>query len=152
MKYDSKADTEKHILRVRQLLTMVSDELTKRGLNHDKSKLNNPEKECFDEFTPKLKDSTYGSDEYKGFLKKLKVALDHHYSENTHHPEHYDNGVSGFDLFDLVEMFFDWKAATERHANGDIYKSIEINKKRFEISEQICNIFRNTANRLGYKK
>jgi hypothetical protein len=60
--------------------------------------------------------------------------------------------MKGFDLFDLMEMFFDWKAATERHADGDIYKSIEINKDRFKISDQICNIFTNTAKRLNYEK
>jgi hypothetical protein len=49
-------------------------------------------------------------------------------------------------------MFFDWKAATERHADGNIMQSIEINKGRFELSEQLCDIMRNTAIRLGYDK
>jgi hypothetical protein len=152
MSYDSKIDTLLHIKRVAELLTEASTELIKRANVHDNSKLESPEKELFDEYTPKLKTSTYGSDEYKEFLKGLGVALTHHYENNSHHPEHYENGVNGFDLFDLVEMFFDWKAATERHADGDIYKSIEINKKRFEMSDQLCDIFRNTATRLGYEK
>lgn len=91
-----------------------------------------------------------GSEEYKEYLKELKVALDHHYQNNSHHPEHYENGVNGFDLFDLIEMFFDWKAAGERHADGNIYKSIEINKDRFKLSEQTVDIFINTAKRLGW--
>lgn len=152
MKYDSKADTLLHIKRVSQLLTEASVELIKRANKHDDSKLKSPEKELFDKYTPKLKDCTYGSDEYKQYLKELKVGLDHHYKNNSHHPEHYANGVDDFDLFDLIEMFFDWKAATERHADGDIYKSIEINKDRFEISEQICSIFKNTADRLHWNK
>lgn len=151
MSYDSKADTLLHIKRVAQLLTEASAELIKRANVHDNSKMENPEKEMFDEFTPKLKDCTYGSDEYKGYLKELGVALKHHYENNSHHPEHYPNGVNGFDLFDLVEMFFDWKAATERHADGNIYKSIEHNKNRFELSDQVCEIFKNTANRLGWQ-
>ena len=146
-KYDSKADTLLHIKRVAQLLTEASVELIKRANVHDNSKLESPEKELFDEYTPKLKDCTYGSEEYKSYLSGLKVALDHHYENNTHHPEHYKNGVNGFDLFDLIEMFFDWKAATERHTDGDILKSIEINKERFNIDEQICDIFKNTVNR-----
>lgn len=150
MEYDSSKDTLLHIKRVNELLISASQELLNRGIKHDDSKLKQPEKELFDEYTPKLKDSTYGSDEYNGFLEGLKVALDNHYKNNSHHPEHYENGVNGFDLFDLVEMFFDWKAATERHDNGDIYKSIDINKNRFNISEQICDIFKNTAKRLGY--
>ena len=49
-------------------------------------------------------------------------------------------------------MFFDWKAATERHDTGNIFKSIEINKERFKLSDQLCDIMINTANRLGYDK
>ena len=150
MNYDSKADTLLHIKRVAELMTNASSELIRRANIHDNSKLESPEKELFDEFTPKLKGCTYGSDEYKEYLKELKVALDHHYQNNSHHPEHYENGVNGFDLFDLMEMFFDWKAAGERHADGNIYKSIEINKDRFKLSEQTVDIFTNTAKRLGW--
>jgi len=89
MKYDSKADTLIHIKRVAQLLNEASIELLRRASVHDNSRLLSPEKEFFDEFTPKLAESTYGSEEYKGFLKELKVVLDHHYANNSHHPEHY---------------------------------------------------------------
>ena len=150
--YDSKPDTLAHIARVNTLLNQAAEELIARGSVHDDSKLNSPEKDGFDEFTPKLKGSIYGSEDYKEFLKGLKVSLDHHYANNTHHPEHYENGINGFDLFDLIEMFFDWKAATERHETGDIYKSIVINKDRFNMSEQLVDIFTNTAKRLGYEK
>ena len=148
--YDSEADTLKHIKRVNTLLIDASNEILNRAKVHDESKLGKIEKPLFDIYTPKLKNSTYGSADYKEQLKGLKVALDNHYKNNSHHPEHYENGVNGFDLFDLVEMFFDWKAATERHDNGDIMKSIDINKERFELSEQLCDIMKNTAVRLGY--
>jgi len=150
-KYDSTNDTLLHIKRVNELLLSAATELLTRARVHDDSKLLPPEKELFDEFTPKLAGSTYGSDEYKELLKGLKVALDHHYAHNSHHPEHYSNGMNGFDLFDLIEMFFDWKAATERHNDGNIYKSIEINQKRFEYPDMIANIFKNTADRLWLK-
>jgi Family of unknown function (DUF5662) len=150
MNYDSKTDTLLYIKRVAQLLTEASAELIRRANIHDNSKLNSPEKEFFDEYTPKLAGCTYGSDEYKLFLKELKVGLDHHYANNSHHPEHYENGINGFDLFDPMEMFFDWKAAGERHNDGNIYKSIEHNKTRFNLSEQTVSIFENTAKRLGW--
>lgn len=150
MKYDSTQDTLKHIKRVNQLLTEAATELLRRAAVHDNSKLESPEKEYFDEFTPKLAVTTYGSDEYKEFLSQLKVGLDHHYRNNSHHPEHYEDGVNGMDLFDLIEMFLDWKAATERHNDGHIYSSININKKRFELSEQLVRILVNTADRLGW--
>lgn len=147
MGYDSERDTLLHIKRVNELLINASMNILERAKVHDNSKLEKIEKDLFDKFTPKLKNSTYGSDEYKGFLKGLKVALDHHYKHNSHHPEHYKNGVNGMDLFDLLEMFLDWKAAGERHEDGCIYKSIEINKERFNLSDQVVDILKNTAKR-----
>lgn len=146
--YDSTVDTLLHIKRVNELLISFAQQLLERAKVHDASKLKSPEKELFDELTPKLKNVTYGSDEYKEYLKGLKVALDHHYMHNSHHPEHYHYGVDGFNLLDLVEMFLDWKAASERHSDGDILKSIEINKERFKLSDQLVSIFKNTVNDL----
>lgn len=148
MPYDSFEDTQRHRLRVAMLLGEIAGELRVRANEHDESKLVEPEKPIFDEYTPKLKDSTYGSDEYKRFLDEMKVALDHHYSRSRHHPEHFANGVNDMTLVDLVEMLCDWKAATERHANGNIKTSIEQNTKRFGLSGQLARIFENT--RLAY--
>lgn len=145
--YDSKEDTLEHIDKVRYFLNLMTSELHKRGVYHDNSKLMDPEKEIFDEFTPKLKGLTYGSEEYKSALRAMKPALDHHYRMNTHHPEHYENGVDGMDLLNLIEMICDWKAATLRHADGDIERSLEINKERFGISDQLFSIFKNTVHR-----
>lgn len=149
--YDSTADTLKHIKRVSQLLNEASIELLRRANIHDDSKLLSPEKELFDEMTPKLASIKYGTPEYQASLDALKPALDHHYANNSHHPQFYPNGINGMDLFDIIEMFFDWKAATERTADGSIIKSIEINKKRFEMSDQLSAIFENTAKNLNYK-
>lgn len=149
--YDSEADTLKHIKRVNELLLISCQELLTRAMKHDDSKLVQPEKSVFDEFTPKLKGLTYGSEEYKKSLAGLGTALTHHYKNNSHHPEHYSNGVSGMDLFDLLEMFFDWCAATERHADGNIAASITKNTERFALSEQLCSILHNTAERY-YRK
>jgi len=51
------------------------------------------------------------------------------------------------DLFDVIEMFFDWYAAGKRNKDGNIYKSLDINKERFKISDQLYNIMKNTADR-----
>lgn len=149
-KYNSESDTLKHIKRVSSLLNEAAIEFLKRSNIHDGTKLQSPEKELFDEWTPILKNLKYGSNEYTASLNELKVALNHHYENNSHHPEHYKNGISGFDLFDLVEMFFDWKAASERTKDGNIYKSIEFNRERFKMDPQICCIFENTAKKLNY--
>ncbi len=148
MDYDSTKDTLEHIKRISQLLNKMVLELMCRMQGHDASKLRSPEKEIFDIYTPKLKGSTYGSEEYKVFLKEMQGALNNHYEFNHHHPEHYQKGVDDMDLIDLVEMLCDWKAATERHANGSIDKSIIINKDRFGLSDQLVSIFQNTVKRL----
>lgn len=148
-KYDSTADTLRHIRRVNHLILDFCMEMMRRAQVHDNSKLNSPEKELFDEYTPKLAESSYGTPEYKKLLDGLGVALRHHYENNSHHPEHYPiGGVSDMTLMDIVEMFFDWKAASERHNNGDIMKSIEINMGRFGISKELTLIFENTAREL----
>ena len=87
VKYDSTEATKAHVATVRSHGSMIIENLSKRYRNHDNSKLEPPEKEVFDEYTPKLKGSTYDSEEYKGFLKGMGVALDHHYENNDHHPE-----------------------------------------------------------------
>lgn len=151
--YDSRADTLAHIKRVNELMVKCAIELQKRGMIHDDSKLVEPEKSTFDVCTLKLKAMAYGSAEYKAALAELKPALDHHYAANSHHPEHYENGVDGMDLFDLVEMLMDWKAATERMKDGgDIVKSLEINRARFNISPQLESILANTITEMGWRK
>jgi hypothetical protein len=133
-------------MNVSKYLGTFSKELIDRANNHDFSKIEEPEASIFEKFTPLLSSSTYGSDEYKQFLIDMKPALDHHYAQNRHHPEHFENGIKGMTLIDLLEMIADCKAASERHINGDIFKSIEINQKRFGYSDELKQIFVNTVN------
>ncbi len=137
-------DTSKHIRFVQAFLNKFARSLTVRGEQHDESKLHSPEAELFTEVTARLAGLTYGSPEYSASLKDLKPALDHHYAKNRHHPEHFPNGVSDMNLLDVVEMFCDWKAATMRHNDGNLEKSIEHNASRFSISPQLTKIFQNT--------
>jgi len=147
-------ETLKHIQTVQGLLLNIIRELTFRCEQHDLSKLEEPELSTFVEYTPKLKTSTYGSDEYKRFLSEMKPALDHHYTLNRHHPEFFqqeadatfrESPINCMNLIDIIEMLADWKAATLRHDDGNINKSIEINKKRFGISAQLTSILKNTV-------
>ena len=121
------------------------NQLQMRKAQHDKSKLEEPEKSYFDTLTPKLAGSTYGSEEYKGFLKELEVPLAHHYSVNRHHPEHFSGGINDMDIVDIIEMFCDWHSSTKRHANGCIHTSNEFNQKRFGYCDGLKLLFTNTA-------
>jgi len=142
---ESKFKTMRHIETVRNYLNAMVCELLARAEQHDQSKLAPPEVDIFEEYTPKLRDCTYGSDEYRGFLAGMKPALDHHNATNRHHPEHFSNGVHGMNLIDLLEMLCDWKAATMRHNDGDIRRSLEINAARFGYGPELKGILINTV-------
>lgn len=145
---ECQVETQKHIENVRKYIRFLIDKLDLRGVKHDSSKLESPEVELFAEYTLGLASMTYGSEEYKDSLEKLKPALDHHYASNRHHPEHFVNGVNDMTLIDLAEMFCDWKASTLRHNDGNLLKSIEINAERFNMDSQLTAIFMNTARML----
>jgi hypothetical protein len=143
--YDSTNDTQEHITQVRKRLHAIIAGLHDRADLHDLSKLSSPEKEAYDALTPRLAGLTYGSEEYRATLREMKPAIQHHYANNSHHPEHYEGGIDGMDLLDLVEMFCDWKAASLRHKDGDFVASLYINKERFGISDQLMHIFENSV-------
>ena len=138
--------TMRHIERVRNLLNKMVRHLLRRGELHDQSKLEPPESPMSAQYTDQLRLLTFGSQEYSDCKKKLGPALDHHYARNPHHPEFHKNGVADMNLIDLMEMICDWKAASDRHADGDIYRSLKINKERFGISDQLAQILTNTVN------
>jgi hypothetical protein len=151
MNYDSTIDTTLHINRVQFLLGQFAIQLLERGSKHDASKLEPPEKAIFDAVGNRLAVITYEGEEYKQSLTELKVALDHHYLHNTHHPEHYPNGIDGMSLLDLVEMLIDWKAASERHPGGmNIAGSIEVGSRRFSVGDQLKKILLNTVKEIGW--
>jgi hypothetical protein len=153
--FDSRLDTHEHIAQVRGLVLGVVGNLLDRAHRHDQSKLVSPEVEVFDRVTPNLAKSTYGSDEYKGFLEEMGEGLRHHYEVNDHHPEHFGpeldrdgnviEGMAAMDLLQLTEMLCDWIAATRRHENGDIRVSIEANAERFGYGPEIKRLLHNSV-------
>jgi Family of unknown function (DUF5662) len=148
--YDSRAETLAHARRVAELLIQAIDELIARALSHDASKLEEPELSTFDLYTPKLRDSEYGSPEYREFLHGMGPALAHHYRANRHHPEHFEGGVDEMTLVDLLEMLADWRAATERNQGGNLERSLEVNRERFSLNHQLLRILENTARGYGW--
>ncbi len=143
--FNSKDATIAHILRVRKLIEEVRLQLLLRGQEHDKSKLQEPEKPMFDKETPLLKTLKYGTPEYQDSLDRLKPALDHHYATYRHHPEHFPDGVNDMNLIDLMEMFVDWMAASERTKEGNKLSSVRIGAGRFKLSDQLAIIMENTV-------
>jgi len=144
-KYDCTDDVKLHIWFVKRYMDKMNLALVYRTPEHDASKLQQPEKYMFDEWTPRLKEFEFGSEEYKNALMYMGEALKHHYASNRHHPEHFENGVNGMNLVDVVEMVCDWKAAA-------FLKGVECNidylAERFGLSEQLKSIIANTLEML----
>jgi hypothetical protein len=147
--YDSGVETQEHIADVRRRIERVCRELTLRGEIHDASKLGPVEKPARDQLTPRLRAAAYGSDEYKTVLAEMGEAVTHHVANNPHHPEHYENGVAGMSLIDLLEMYCDWAAAVRRYPDWDLARSIENNTRRYGLDPQLASIMRNTVARFG---
>lgn len=183
---DSRVETYRHIQTVQKYLGRVISNLLYRQQVHDRSKLESPEVEYYDEYTPQLKGTTYGTPQYESLREAIKPGLDHHYAHNDHHPEYYEapedpaipklqaaydhiefgpfvgtemtnaalciysdlksrrSRVRGMNLVAVMEMLCDWKAASERHKDGDVRRSIEINQHRFGYSDELKLLMLNT--------
>lgn len=143
--------TLKHIKRVNELLGEFAIELIRRSNIHDNSKFDPEELEPLQkmqELVDKEGQAPYGSDEYKRRLGILKPMFDHHYAHNSHHPEHYERGIDDMSLYDIVEMFCDWKAASERGEESHI--NLSASKERFNISDQLFSIFESSCKKNGW--
>ena len=136
-----------HLTAIRKNLLLFIEELSKRGQEHDASKFQSPEREIYASTFHKLAGTVYGSAESKDLLEESKIAIDHHYAKNRHHPEHHPNGIADMDLIDLLEMIADWVAATKRNKNGNIHRSIVLNTPKYQITSQLASILTNTVNR-----
>lgn len=150
---NSTEKTLRHIGRVHGLLGMAATVLIKRAEVHDASKFDPEEAGPLAEMDALIEregQAPFGSEEYKRRTAMLGPMLKHHYANNSHHPEHYADGIDGMDLFDLVEMFCDWKAASERGEESSM--NIDAACERFNVQPQLASILRNTADRLGWAR
>jgi hypothetical protein len=143
---DSRPATYEHIDRVRALMTLGIHDMIEKARVHDASKLVSPEVEVFDVITERLHGLTYDSPEYHASMAEFRAGLDHHVTQNSHHPEAHEDGVQGMTLLELFEMACDWTAASERHEDGDVIRSIrEANPKRFGYGPEITRLLENTV-------
>lgn len=147
---DSRQDTLDHIAKVQGRISEVQGHLHERAMQHDLSKLSEPEKSGYDRLVGRLAEVVYGTDEYRAALAEAKDTIAHHYVVNTHHPEHWPNGIAGMSLLDIIEMLCDWKAASERTKQGSIQASLKHNRMRFQIDDQLAAILENTVKELGW--
>lgn len=138
-----------HIALVQFYLTMVMRNLQDRLLAHDKSKLIEPERSAYEGLDEALVNIPFGSEEYRQVVKAhLGPALKHHYENNPHHPEHYDKGVAGMSLFDLIEMLTDLRAVCDEKGKWKI--DLDINRRNNNMSDEVYRILLNTIEEMGW--
>ena len=104
-----------------------------RGIKHDWSKFLPQEVLGFAHTYYRFKNVNYGTPEYNVLLKEILPTIERHYRWNSHHPEHYENGYDDMSKYDKIEMLADWSAAAKQTKDGNIWRSIDINSKRFNI-------------------
>lgn len=137
-------ETYKHIKEVNRLILKFCQELLDRAIEHDESKLHEPEASVFAKYEGALLKTEYGKD-YDKQLVNLEEALTHHYANNRHHPQHFQNGIRDMTLVDLVELYLDWHAASKRQLNGNIHKSLDVNQVKYNYTDELKQIMKNTV-------
>ena len=112
MSYDSSEDTKKHRANIMQVYFELNSEMNDRIIHHDLSKLHEPEKSGYDELVPRLRATKFGTPEYYEARDAMAEITSHHYKENRHHPEHFENGYHDMNLLDFMEHIMDCYAAS----------------------------------------
>lgn len=139
-----------HIRAVGCLLETAANELFDRIINHDSTRLDDIEWESNLRMSARLSATKFGSPEYYKCREEISDAVQHHYSNNRHHPEHFARGVNDMNLIDLLEMLADWVCSSNSQNEGSIENSLEINKFRFDVSDQLHRILCNTVRDLSW--
>lgn len=139
----------KHIDLVRHHMISCVHNLHARIMAHDASKLIDPERSAREESYSLLEGIPFGTDEYFSVLHtKLGPIAQHHYQHNAHHPEHYQNGVLGMTLFDLVEMLCDLRAKCDEKNLQVI--DLDTNRRIYNIPTPVYEILLNTVKEMNF--
>lgn len=140
---DTESYIKSHINRVRQKIYVLINGLNERAINHDKSKLEEPEFSLWKKMDQEPR-YPYGSPEYKDKVKRYSKLFDMHYEKNPHHPEHFQNGISDMTIIDLAEMMCDWISYKDNIRVTEAIEIVEKQSARFGYSDEIKNLLINT--------
>jgi len=139
-------DLQKHKNAVMRYMTIAIRMLADSAKKHDASKESPEEAKFYVDPVWQLNHDpkpTFGSTEYKKLTSQMGDGWKHHQQVNRHHPEHFENGVAGMTLMDLLEMVCDWCAAAERRGN-DPALALDQMVKGNRISPELAQVIRNT--------
>ena len=123
----------RHIAFVRLALTVVGQELERRGLAHDASKMLDDEFAGFARINAAARINKFGSPEYSASMDRERPTIDQHFARNTHHPEYFacfDAGGAEMGFLDVIEMVCDWWGARKGYSDARPWlESVELNFK-----------------------
>lgn len=134
-----------HQHKVQQNIYKLCKVLLRRAENHDKSKLQEPEKSGW-EAMDKEPRYPYGSDEYFDKQERFKWVFEEHWKNNRHHPEYFCGFISEMNLIDIIEMICDW-ASFDYMTSTDAIEIIEEQMERFGFSGVLKDLILNTYSR-----
>ena len=135
--------TLEHIKRVKSKMEFFASVLAARGANHDNSKLTEPEYSGWLAMDREPR-YPYGSKKYYDKMHRYKEVLEHHYSVNSHHPEHFKDPSLQMDLVDLIEMLCDWFSYSDNISWLEGYNAINSQCARFGLNDTIRHLLLNT--------
>jgi len=134
----------KHKEDIAKMLAKFAGEISYRSAIHDNSKFDTDEFNACSENVNEFGKHEFDSPGERELRLRLSDAFSSHRKKNRHHPEHFDNGIDGMNLIDLLEMVADWRSASNRNAGDSIRKSLPIVQEKYKISPQLMNVLTNT--------
>ena len=137
VEFEVLTDILRHISEVAENLEDIIHDLRKRGISHDRTKLEELEFDSFVKTQPKFKKVNYGSKEYQECVEAIKPAIEHHYQSNRHHTGFHKNGFADMNLLDILEMLADWKAASRRNPDLSFKESLPKAFEKYNIPENM---------------
>jgi hypothetical protein len=147
---------------VRLALLHVIQDIERRSLTHDASKMLDDEFAGFARINAIARVNKFGSEEYKASMQQEKATIDLHFSRNSHHPERprligeaaeTERGLpddatywgahasARMTFLDVIEMVCDWWGARKGYGDERSWRdSVELNftsKGKYLSSEQL---------------
>jgi hypothetical protein len=136
---------------VRLALLHVIQDVERRSLTHDASKMLDDEFAGFARINAIARVNKFGSEEYKASMRQERATIDLHFSRNSHHPERptllgdaaeterglpddytYWSARDGarMTFLDVIEMVCDWWGARKGYGDSRTWaESVELNFK-----------------------
>jgi len=146
-------DVSYHKLWLFWYMLKVCRAILKRAIVHDMTKYSKDEAPLYEALFFELLTVEYGSKEYDALQGKLRPAKLHHFMHNSHHPEHWADGISDMSPLDQIEMLCDWAAAVRGHKDGSFITSFVLNlDKRYPVPTNTRKVLETNAREIGLLK